>query len=139
MRSFTYLLPPINRICAPPTPFLPLYSESNSCLGSNRRPQAAAASQSGCVSALATASCSSLNNYNYMATEVAASRAGGKQGESRGWQAGRQATCPCGGRRMSNNINKPPYLAAARRQCKTTRRMRNMLVVIILQPSKRSF
>lgn len=40
--------------------------------------------------------------------------------------------------RMSNNINKPSYLAAARRQCKTTRRMRNFLVVIILRASERT-
>jgi len=55
-------------------------------------------------------------------------------------------TCPCArlgflgclwaAWRMSNNINKPPYLA--RRQCKTTRRMRNFLVVIILRLSERT-
>lgn len=75
-----------------------------------------------------------------MATEVAASQAGRGRGEQEQALAGNLPFVVAVGamRRMSNNINKPPYLAAARRQCKTTRRMRNFLVVIILRPSERA-
>lgn len=75
-----------------------------------------------------------------MATEVAASQAGRGRGEQEQALAGNLPFVVAVGAmwRMSNNINKPPYLAAARRQCKTTRRMRNFLVVIILRPSERA-